>query len=87
MGCTLLAKLRAILLMEADFNHFNREIFEHRMLVNAREYRFMPEEVYSERGKVPYDGTLPRLYSMMLLDKQGCQQALPQLTQQTATIA
>ena len=61
LGCTLLAKLRSILLMEADFNHSNKEIFGHRMLENARKYGFMPEEIYSERGKVPDDGTLAKV--------------------------
>ena len=32
LGCTLLTKLRAILIMEADFNHSNKEIFGFRML-------------------------------------------------------
>ena len=39
LGCTLLAKLRAILLMEADFNHSNKEIFGSRMLDNVRKGR------------------------------------------------
>lgn len=61
LGCTLFAKLRAILLMEADFNHFNNNIFGHRMLVNAIYYGLMPEEVYSACDKVPYDGTLAKV--------------------------
>ena len=61
LGCTLLAKLQAILLVEADFNHSNKEIFGHRMLKNARKCGFMPEEIYSERGKVPDDGTLAKV--------------------------
>ena len=32
MVCTFLIKLRAILLMEAEFNHLNKEIFGFRML-------------------------------------------------------
>ena len=31
------------------------------MLENARKYGFMPEEIYSERGKVPDDGTLAKV--------------------------
>ena len=61
LGCTLLAKLRAIRLMEADFNHSNKEIFGSRMLDNVRKYGLMPEEIYSERGKVPDDGTLAKV--------------------------
>ena len=47
LGCTFLTKLRAILLIEVDFNHLNKEIFGFRMLENARKYGFIPEEVYS----------------------------------------
>ena len=61
LGCTRLAKLRAILLMEADFNHANKEIFGYRMLQNAGKYQLMPEEVYSERNKTADDGTLAKV--------------------------
>ena len=61
LGCTLLAKLQVILLMEADFNHLNKEIFRKRTLDNVRKYGLVPEEIYSERGKVPDDGTLARV--------------------------
>ena len=57
----MLTKLRAILLMEADFNHSNKEIFGFRMLENARKYEFIPEEVYSERSKTVDDGTLAKV--------------------------
>ena len=66
MGCTLLTKLRAILLLEAYFNHPNKEIFGFRSLVNARKYGLISEEVYSERGKLQMMGHLPRCYSKML---------------------
>ena len=42
LGCTFLTKFVAILLMEADFNHSNKEIFCFRMLENARKYGFIP---------------------------------------------
>ena len=61
LGCSLSAKLQAILLMEADFNHSNKEIFGSRMLDNVRKYGLMPEEIYSKRGKVPDDGTLAKV--------------------------
>ena len=61
LGCTLLAKLRTILLMEVDFNHSNKEIFDKRMLDNVRKHGFMPEKIYSKRGKVPDDGTLAKV--------------------------
>ena len=50
-GVALVTKLRAILLMEADFNFHNRLIFGNRMMKLARENGLVPEEVYSEKGK------------------------------------
>ena len=41
-GCTLVEKLRAILLVEADFNFKNGTIYGSRMLNVARQYKFMP---------------------------------------------
>ena len=61
LGCNLLTKLRAILLLEAEFNHLNKEIFGFRMLENARKYGFISEEVYSERGKTADDVTLAKV--------------------------
>ena len=46
-GCTLVSKLRSILLMEADFNFANKMIYGVRMLDNVREHGFMPEEIFS----------------------------------------
>ena len=60
-GCTLVSKLRAILLMEADFNSSNKIIFGERMLDNVRQNGFMPEEIYSERGKMADDGSLAKV--------------------------
>ena len=61
LGSTFLTKFRAIMLTEADFNNSNKKIFGFRMLENARKYRFIPEEVYSERGKTADDGTLAKV--------------------------
>ena len=47
-GCSLITKLRSILLMEADFNFANKEIFGIRMLDTVRKYKLMPEEIFSE---------------------------------------
>ena len=41
-GCNLVSKLRSILLMEADFNFTNKEIFGCRMMSNVRERNLMP---------------------------------------------
>jgi hypothetical protein len=47
-GVRLVSKLRAILLMEADFNAMNKEVYGVWMLDNARKYKLIPEEIFSK---------------------------------------
>ena len=54
-------KLRSIILMEADFNASNKQIFGVRMMENARQYGLMEEEIYSEKGKTADDGALAKV--------------------------
>jgi hypothetical protein len=58
IGCALIAKLRSILLMEADFNATNKTIYGQRMLQTVRKYNLMPEEIFSEKNCLADDGTL-----------------------------
>ncbi len=51
-GCALITKLRSILLMEADFNATNKIIYGQRMLHQARIYKLIPKEIYSERNRL-----------------------------------
>ena len=44
-GRKLVSKLRAILLMEADFNSANKLVYGVNMLDNARKYKLMPDEI------------------------------------------
>ena len=60
-GCSLITKLRSILLMEADFNFANKEIFGIRMLDTVRKYKLMPEEIFSEKDRMPNDGGLAKV--------------------------
>jgi sentrin-specific protease 1 len=60
-GVALLTKLRAILLLEADFNQHNKLIFQHRMLALARENGLIPEEIFSEKGKTAEDAILQQV--------------------------
>ena len=60
-GCSLITKLRAILLMEADLNSTTKTVFGIRMLDEARRQNLMPEEVFSERNKMADDGTLTKV--------------------------
>ncbi len=61
-GCSLITKLRSILLMvEADFNVTKKAIYGMCMLANVRKYKLMPEEVYSDRNHIPDDRTLSKV--------------------------
>jgi hypothetical protein len=51
-GVRLVSKLRAILLMEADFNVVNKEVYGVRMLDTARKYKLVPEEIFSEKNQM-----------------------------------
>jgi hypothetical protein len=57
-GCSLITKLRSIILMEADFNDANKIIYGVRILANARKYQLIPEEVFSEWNCLADNGTL-----------------------------
>ncbi len=50
LGVTLVTKLRAILLMEEDFNASNKIIYGARMMEQAKEYNLMPDEIYSKKN-------------------------------------
>ena len=58
LGITLVSKLQAILLMEADFNAMNKIVYGDRMMTNVRKCNLMPEEIFSERNRMADDGTL-----------------------------
>eukprot|EP00804_Cyclotella_cryptica_P030009 CCRYP_013463-RA/>CCRYP_013463-RA protein AED:0.64 eAED:0.64 QI:0/-1/0/1/-1/0/1/0/212 len=60
-GVSLISKLRAILLMEADFNAANKIIFGQRMLNSARQYKLMPDEIFSEQQRMGEDGILAKV--------------------------
>ncbi len=58
LGVTLVTKLRAILLMEGDFNAANKMIYGVRMMKNVQDHNLMPEEIFSKRNRMADDGTL-----------------------------
>lgn len=60
-GNCLVTKLRAILLMEADFNANNKLVFGDRMMDVVRKYGLMADEVFSERGRTAEDGALAKV--------------------------
>ena len=59
-GCCLVEKLRSIILMEADFNANNKEIFGVNM-ANIRKHELMMEEIFSEIGKTAEDEGLAKI--------------------------
>jgi hypothetical protein len=54
----LVSKMRAILLMEADFNMMNKEVYGVLMLDEARKYKLIPEEIFSKKNCTADDGGL-----------------------------
>jgi hypothetical protein len=50
LGVTLVTKLRAILLMEADCNASNKIMYSVRMMNQAQKHNMMSEEIYSEKN-------------------------------------
>lgn len=60
-GIRLVSKLRAILLMEADFNAANKEIFGSRMMNQARKHKLIPEEIFTEKNRTADDGHLAKV--------------------------
>ena len=55
IGIALVTKLRAILLMEADFNYHNRVIIGSQMMNLVRQHNMVPEEVFSKKEKTAED--------------------------------
>ncbi len=56
----LVSKLRAILLMEVDFNAMNKEVYGVWMLKEARKYKLIPEEIFSEKNHMVDNGGLAK---------------------------
>ena len=58
LGVRLINKLRAILLIAADFNSANKIIFGERMMNNVRKYELMPDDIFSKQAREATDGGL-----------------------------
>ena len=63
-GSSLVSKLRAILLLEADSNCAYKIIFGYRTMENARHHKLVPTEIYSERGQTADDDTLAKTLAL-----------------------
>ena len=51
-GVIRVDKLRALLLMEADFNSLNKLIFSSRMIRSSEQHKRVPEELFGSRKKL-----------------------------------
>jgi hypothetical protein len=60
LGLTLVTKLRAILLMEADFYASNKIIYGIRMIGQARDHILMLDEICSKKNCMADNGTLTK---------------------------
>ena len=60
-GIALVNKLRAILLMEADFNFHNKLIFGKRMVDAARAEGLIPAEQYATQQSTAEDGSFDKI--------------------------
>jgi hypothetical protein len=84
---TLVMKLRAILLMEGDYNVTNKIVYGNHMMKNVREHHLMPKEIFSEK-KIAWltMARSAKLYFTTSLDRPGCLLQLRQSMHQTAMI-
>jgi hypothetical protein len=60
-GVKPINKLRATLLMEADFNAANKIIYGKCILDNVRRHQLMPEEIFSKQNRLAQDGALSKV--------------------------
>ncbi len=70
-GVRLVSKLCTILLMEADFNASNKEVYGVRMLDVAQKYKLIPEEIFSKKNRTTNDGGLAKMLFYDIV-RQSC---------------
>ena len=63
-GIALVNKLRAILLMEADYNFFNKWVFGYKAINRLYEEGYIPEDQYSQRESTTEDARLDSRLTM-----------------------
>ena len=63
-GVALVNKLRAILLMEADYNFFNKWVFGYKAINRLYEEGYIPEDQYSQRESTAEDARLDSRLTM-----------------------
>jgi hypothetical protein len=63
-GVALVNKLRAILLMEADFNYMNRWVFGHEAINKMYAIRYIPDQ-YSQKESTAEDARMDNRLTMV----------------------
>ncbi len=71
-GCSLVSKLRSILLMEVDFNCASKILYGLRMLDNAQQHALMPDEIFSEKNRMADDDTIAKTLFYNLVCQSRC---------------
>ncbi len=84
-GVCLVSKLRPILLMEADFNAMNKEVYGVQMLDTARKYKLVPEEIFSKKNCMADNGVWQKPSSMTSRGRHDRRRPSPLWTRPTAT--
>ena len=60
-NCTLVKKLRSILLMEADFNFCNKAVFGKRMMERVRTAGHTADEIFSDKNRTAEEGSMTKI--------------------------
>jgi hypothetical protein len=79
LGVTLVKKLRAIFLMEVDFNASNKITYGVRIMGQARDHNLMPDEIYSKKMDGRQWDAHKKFFSSTLCTRLEHQLPLPQL--------
>ena len=67
----LVNKMRAILLIEGDYNYFNKWAFGQEAINTLYEMGYIPEEQYSQKESTAEDATMDNRLTMDILPSSG----------------
>ena len=63
--------------MEEDFNATNNIMYGNWMLANARKYKLMPEDIFSERNRMAYDGVMAKIIFYDIVRQRRVPEGIP----------
>ncbi len=76
LGVQLVSKQRAILLMEADFNFMNKEVYGICILEEGHKYKLISEEIFSKKNCMADDGGLAKTLFYNIVWQTGASAAI-----------